>query len=112
MPFFFSLVLEHFLPGMKGQVDKGGNTVEHRPGTMRSQWSGGRTGGAATLVGWLAMSYAALEPVLLLLVLFLGPFSVYAYAHSRLQRALPALAAGTMLLCLLALLTLIGAGVD
>jgi hypothetical protein len=58
------------------------------------------------------MSYAALEPLLLLLVLFLGPFSVYAYAESRLQRALPAFAAATTLLCLLALLTLIGASVE
>ena len=57
------------------------------------------------------MSYAHAEPVLLLLVLFLGPLSVYAYSLSRLQRAVPAFAAGTTLLLLLALLTLIGAAV-
>ena len=58
------------------------------------------------------MSYAIAEPVLLLLVLFLGPLSVYAYAQSHLRRAVPILAASTMLLCLLGLLTVIGAGVQ
>lgn len=55
--------------------------------------------------------HALAEPILLLLVLFLGPFGVYAYAQSRLQRTVPALLAGSALLALLILLTVVGAGV-
>ena len=53
---------------------------------------------------------AVAEPLLLLLVLFLGPFGVYAYAQRRLQRTVPALLVGSALLAILILLTLLGAG--
>ncbi len=63
------------------------------------------------MVGYARTVMQALaEPFLLLLVLFLGPFGVYAYAQSRLQRTVPALLAGSALLAILILLTLLGAG--
>lgn len=44
------------------------------------------------------MSLSVLVSLALLLALFLGPLGVYAYALDRLDRQLPALAAGSALL--------------
>jgi hypothetical protein len=55
------------------------------------------------------MSPSPVASLLLLLALFAGPFGVYAYALERLDRPLPAFAAGSALLFALAALVLLAA---